>query len=293
MRIREVLAMNEDDLEYDDIEDDEPDDEQDYRDTLPSADDAKPNEKKPYQGHLRPMGGDQPGSGATRPLFGSNPFAGGRSASPSDNNNQSPLRSGSSPFGARPTQPPSGSSPFGSGSSGSASPFGARPTQPPSGKSPLGSSGSGSLPQFAARPTQPPSGNSPLGSGGKAFGGLQANLPMDDIPALSELHDDDDDDLTQLKLSTSSLGKFSIRRSTLPKKPKHPLWRRVLNIVLGVCLIAVSSGLLAVKWSLEVEVIAQWFVWVMEWLQTWGAVIIPSIGLLLGLSLVLQQFNNE
>ena len=285
--------MNEDDLEYDDIEDDEPDDEQDYRDTLPSADDAKPNEKKPYQGHLRPMGGDQPGNGATRPLFGSNPFAGGRSASPSDNNNQSPLRSGSSPFGARPTQPPSGSSPFGSGSSGSASPFGARPTQPPSGKSPLGSSGSGSLPQFAARPTQPPSGNSPLGSGGKAFGGLQANLPMDDIPALSELHDDDDDDLTQLKLSTSSLGKFSIRRSTLPKKPKHPLWRRVLNIVLGVCLIAVSSGLLAVKWSLEVEVIAQWFVWVMEWLQTWGAVIIPSIGLLLGLSLVLQQFNNE
>ncbi len=260
--------------------------------------------QSPQSGSASPFGTRpaQPGAGGQSPQSGSTSPFGTRPPQPSAGG-QSPQSGSASPFGTRPPQPGAGGQ---SSQSGSASPFGTRPPQPGAGGQ---SSQSGSTSPFGSRPLggipagrsgskdstekeevvafgrgkNPPAENQSKGTPSYAFGNVFSSTQENKRNASSTFTVD------ALRKSLP-LGHLS-RHTPTPHDQRATV--QVSKVVLGVCMVALSSGVLAVSWFMQDQIMGQWLASASQFLATWGNIILPVLGILLGFKLVLNSFGGE
>ena len=187
----------------------------------------------------------------------------------------------SSPFGTRPPQPSAGGQ---SPQSGSTSPFGTRPL----GGMPAGRGGSRDSTEKEevvafGRGKNPPVENQSKGTPSYAFGNVFSSTQENKRNASSTF-------------TVDALGK-SLPLGHLSRHTPTPHDQRatvqVSKVVLGVCMVALSSGVLAVSWFMQDQIMGQWLASASQFLATWGNIILPVLGILLGFKLVLNSFGGE
>ncbi|MFZ4827281.1 MAG: hypothetical protein ACOYLB_07990 [Phototrophicaceae bacterium] len=308
--------MNEDDLEYEDIDDDDDDDETGGDQDEGDDDLFGKRDKKPFQGFLKPKGGDQPGSGQLRSPFSSigssstienkpTGFGASRSSSSPFGARPKPVNSDGdrpSPFGSRPPHPPLG---------GSASPFGSRPKpansdgdRPSSfGVNPFSKSAS----PFGSRPSQSQGkddasskgrNGEEVGAFGRGFGASTPDQPKRASAPLFGNLSSSTHEKNRNASSTSKFDPFSILLSLvgsrhIPTPEEERASAQLTRAILGVCVLALSSCILGVSWYMQDQTIGRWLASASQFLATWGNIIIPAIGVWIGLKLIFEQPKDE